>query len=149
MSINTFKVRDGRIRVYKKYVYKLCSVLFQPSLLRAARSCSIFSGLLLVSQSLGSILSRPQTVTLSFYPSLRLKHTTNTHILIHTHTRAHTHAHTHTHTRAHTHARTHSLVLRYSRHRYIRIFVWSTHALCSAFITTLTTHHHNIIIVII
>lgn len=22
MSINTFKVRDGRIRVYKKYVYK-------------------------------------------------------------------------------------------------------------------------------
>jgi len=145
MSINTFKVRDGRIRVYKKYVYKLCSVLFQPSLLRAARSCSIFSGLLLVSQSLGSILSRPRTVTLSFYPSLRLKYTTHTHT--HTRARARARAHIHAHTR--THARTHSLVLCYTRHRHIRIFVWSTHALCSAFITTLTTHHRNIIIVII
>lgn len=81
------------------------------SLLRAARSCSIFSGLLLVSQSLGSILSRPQTVTLSFYPSPPLKHTANT--------RA-THAHTHAH------ACTHARILSFSLtpdHRHIRISV--------------------------
>lgn len=98
MSINTFKVRDGRIRVYKKYVYKLCSVLFRPSLLRAARSCSIFSGLLLVSHSLGSILSCPQTVTLSFYPLPSLD--TNKHTPIHA--RAHTHTHICTHARTRT-----------------------------------------------
>jgi len=108
MSINTFKVRDGRIRVYKKYVYKLCSVLFQPSLLRAARSCSIFSGLLLVSQSLGSILSRPQTLSL-YLSILRFVSTHN--------------KHTHSHTHAYTHVRTFSRfeLLSSSSHSYFRL----------------------------
>lgn len=123
MSINTFKVRDGRIRVYKKYVYKLCSVLFRPSLLRAARSCSIFSGLLLVSQSLGSILSRSRTVTLSLYPSSLSR--------------------THTHT--------FSQVLSYSRslqHSYFRL-IYSRPILCIYHYIHHATHHRNIIIVII
>lgn len=51
------------------------------------------SGLFLVSQSLGSILSRSRTVTLPFYLS-RLSNTQT-----YTHTCTRTHAHTHTHTR--------------------------------------------------
>lgn len=42
MSINTFKVRDGRIRVYKKYVYKYVPFFSGLALLRTVRSCSIF-----------------------------------------------------------------------------------------------------------
>lgn len=42
MSINTFKVRDGRIRVYKKYVYKYVPFFSGLPLLRTLRSCSIF-----------------------------------------------------------------------------------------------------------
>lgn len=126
MSINTFKVRDGRIRVYKKYVYKLCSVLFRPSLLRAVRSCSIFSGLLLVSQSLASILSRSRTVTLSFYPSSL--------------------SHTHTHTLP---RKSVALLLSFiRRHSYFRL-IHSRPILCIYHYIHHATHHRNIIIVII
>jgi len=127
MSINTFfKVRDGRIRVYKKYVYKYVPFF---SGLRCwgphAQLLYLSPSVSTVSISLGSILSFLQTVILFFFISLSLSLSL---------------------------AHAHFLVLSYSRHSgNIHILIWFhlRPMLRICYITRIYVYHCNIIIIII
>lgn len=68
MSINTFKVRDGRIRVYKKYVYKYVPFLSGRLVVEGHIRLLYLFRLSPLSQSLTSALCRLTALSCRLYP---------------------------------------------------------------------------------